>query len=435
MISLMKRYLSAVVQLPKRYPRAFSEGIWVAVSHVVSAAAILIGTRLLTQFVLPPEYGTFSLLMGLVLLGKTALINPIYQAQMRLFAPAASQDRLPVFRRTLRPLAIAAVVIVVLLLVLGGLGYSLATKDIGFLSFVLLAAAVPFDAQRVYECNLMNVGRRQFALGAMITLESIVRPATLVLFAVLVAPTVNSLLVATIVQTVLLLAPTLAVPRRAGLPIPAGTEPDALLRQQLLKYALPLLPLAVVNWIIQQSSRYLVGAMLTEHDVGVYSAIYGLASQPFFLVQMAFLRLLVPIYFDAVNAGDVAKQRKTERMWLLSVAAICGTGLILIVLLQHWLARLFVGPEYRSGANLMGWIALGYLFFSFGSVFETRLQGQHRTGRIFAANAIGSVVALIAPVVLIRQYGLTGCAMACPVYFFVASLAMWALSLKHRPGD
>jgi O-antigen/teichoic acid export membrane protein len=200
-----------------------------------------------------------------------------------------------------------------------------------------------------------------------------------------------------------------------------------------LIFTLGLIPLGIVSWTISLSDRYLLGAYLGTGPVGIYAAVYGLASQPFLIVQTALQRTMVAVYYRAVADGDRAKQSKAMRGWLAVVVGICGLGFVASLFLKNLVARIFLAPEYRSGANLIPWIAGGYMLWAIGSVFESKLHAQKRTHRILLVNVCTAVLSLVVPLVFIRWWGLIGAARACPVYFLGMAVLMWALS-REGPG-
>ncbi len=138
------------------------------------------------------------------------------------------------------------------------------------------------------------MARRQRALAMLMAAEALLRPALIVLFVVLLQPSVTVVLMAMAVQTALVMGLALLVPRREGL---APTEDDPIARrhlgQQIRHYARPLVPLALATWAISVADRYLIGINLDDAAVGIYVAAYALGSQPFVILQGAISRTLV----------------------------------------------------------------------------------------------------------------------------------------------
>ncbi len=59
---------------------------------------MLLGIRLLTEFVSPEVFGTVSLLIGIATLGSTLFCNPLLQAAMRFYPELAREGQVPRLR-------------------------------------------------------------------------------------------------------------------------------------------------------------------------------------------------------------------------------------------------------------------------------------------------------------------------------------------------
>ena len=93
--------IASLRDLPRTYPRIFSEASWALFGQICSAVGMLAGVRLVTEYVQTDLYGTLNLLAGLVALGKNTFQAPLLQAQLRFYGDAAVADRVPLFRRTI----------------------------------------------------------------------------------------------------------------------------------------------------------------------------------------------------------------------------------------------------------------------------------------------------------------------------------------------
>ena len=65
---------------PPGHRRILREGLWAGGGLVAQAAALLVGTRLITEWVAPATYGSFALLLGLLTLAESLFCKPVLQA-------------------------------------------------------------------------------------------------------------------------------------------------------------------------------------------------------------------------------------------------------------------------------------------------------------------------------------------------------------------
>jgi O-antigen/teichoic acid export membrane protein len=200
------------------------------------------------------------------------------------------------------------------------------------------------------------------------------------------------------------------------------------------QYALPLVPLGLLGWANGMSDRYIIGGMLSLQDTGTYAAAYGLASRPLLLVSATFEQFMRPIYQNAVSAGRTEHAAMLLRYWLAGLAAASALVVIIIIFWRHELAALLLGARFRSGANLMPWVAAGYGILSLSYVFERVSLAHARTRRVLAVELVSGIAALVMTVTGVHLWGLIGAAAAVPCYFGVQLCAAVILSRHSRPA-
>jgi O-antigen/teichoic acid export membrane protein len=141
--------------------------------------------------------------------------------------------------------------------------------------------------------------------------------------------------------------------------VPAAAEDPWIkkLRGDLLRFALPLAPLALPAFVYNLGDRYVLGWINGDAAVGEYAAAYGLATMPFIFFAGIGLNTLRPVLFDAVVRGDRATERKTLLTWLCSFGLLSVAGAGLLGILAPLVVRLALAPEFRRAAELLPWIA------------------------------------------------------------------------------
>ncbi len=144
---------------------------------------------------------------------------------------------------------------------------------------------------------------------------------------------------------------------------------------------MPLVPLGLIGWANGLGDRYLIGGLLGVTEAGVYAAAYGLASRPLLMLGGTIELFVRPIYQSAVSAADHSKASRVLLMWFAAVIGAGAMSVLLIAVLRDELARLLLGAQYRSGAELMPWIAGGYMLLTIAQVFE-RICYAHARERL-----------------------------------------------------
>jgi O-antigen/teichoic acid export membrane protein len=418
-----------------KYRRILREGAYVGVSIILSAGALLLGTKLITKYVDPKVFGTVNLLIGWVAFAKSVLAAPVLQGQLRFYGEAAAKNEVWRLRRVVSRLLIQATVILLVGTSAGVWVYCL-RKNEPYSLIPLLGLLLVLDIARQMEATYLGISRRQRALAVVQTGESVARPAFILLFALLIAPTQSPVLMGNIAAIAVVYLPMRLIFHREGIIAPGlWSSTDSDLRRQIIQFAIPLMPLAVIGWVTSLSDRYIIGGILGAAQVGIYAAGYGLISQPFIMTHTFVSRTLTGVYLKALATGDKATERKAFAWWLaiVSVISVCGFGLT--ILLRHWVARTFLGEKYQQAAEYLPWIAGGYALWAIASAFEWRLYARKQTRMVMLINLVVAITALVFPLILIRKYQTLGVAMSCPIYFGVMLLLMAVAGMGKAPAD
>jgi O-antigen/teichoic acid export membrane protein len=301
-----------------------------------------------------------------------------------------------------------------------------------------LGLFVAADVGRTFEMSLFNAARQQRPAAILSAAETLARPLLVVLGVLVLGPRIDVVMVALAlsiaVTWVLLFAAFAPVGLHAGSkPLPPGMAPE------MRRYAIPLIPIALMNWLTSVSDRYIIAWF--SHDtfmVGVYAAGYGLVSQPFLLMHAVVALTLRPAYFSAVAAGNDTHARHMFRVWLLISVIICVLGVAAFYLARTFAVDTLLGPRYRGAVSFVPWIALGYLFYVVEQVLEQQLLAYKRTVAVLWAQTSGAVASVAVTIPCVLRFGAMGAAYACPIYFsiqcLIVALLMWRSSPGHVPG-
>lgn len=406
------------------YRAILGDGLWVASGQIATGVLSIVGTRLVTQIVSPELYGTVNLVQNALLFVRSLFCTPLFGAAVRYFPESERGGYSPALRRVLNRFLGLSIVGVVSLAVIGGLIWSSRSGIPSTVIFILIVLVVA-DVGRTLEFTLFNSARRQRPLAILSILEALARPLLIIGAVLLFGPTVQAVLGAIALSIIVPLTGAYAT----GRPYLSGRQesiPSGLVAE-MCQYAIPLIPLALLNWTISVSDRYIIGWV--SHDtakVGVYAAGYGLISQPFILIQAIITLTLRPVYFSAVTQDEHERAKRIFHVWLGISLGACTLAASFIVLTREFLVSLLLGPQYRGAVVVVPWIALGYVIYVFDQVLEQKLLAHKRTSEVLVAQICGAVASVVVTIPLVEQFGMIGAAYACPVYF----LAQCAVAAK-----
>jgi lipopolysaccharide exporter len=113
----------------------------------------------------------------------------------------------------------------------------------------------------------------------------------------------------------------------------------------------------VVNWLLNNLDRVLIGRLLNAHALGLYNVAYNLATMPNNLL----LGALQPAFL-AAGARLQNELQRLGRAYLQMIATVFVLGLpsfVFLALISNDLVRVMYGPKWSEA----GWV-LGILFLS-----------------------------------------------------------------------
>lgn len=406
---------------------------------------MLVGTRLITGAVQPAVFGTVSLLLGLGALSRNIFCAPILNAAIRFYSETSRSGEVGHLRKLVSRILLRSTALLVAVTLMAGAAYALlqtrfaSWQPVSFWTFVLLAGLLAAEVARAFESGLWSAARRQRPVGVFAGLESLAKPLLAVLAVGLIAPTPEAMLLGYVMGTgAVHLLSLWVVPREGAAAARAVVDPNPEISRGLWAFALPLIPLALVGWLVGVSDRYIIGGMLDVEQVGIYAAAYGLMSQPFLLVHGTIGQTLRTVYFSAVSDGNKPLERRTLLVWIVVSGSLSLVGFLAVLVLHRLVTTLFLDERYHRGAEMMPWIAGGYTILVFALVIEHVLLAYKRTSWVLIAQSAGAVASIVVTIPMVKWKGAMGAAMACPIYFSVqtvVTVTLAAAALRQSPKD
>ncbi len=404
--------------------------VWITIGQIASALGFLTGMRILTQYVSPGIMGTVSLLTGVAALVTTTFFTPFLEAALRFYPDASRAGQVRLLRETINAfllktakLLFPALAVTVLFLFLAY------RKKITFLvALASLCGLLTVDLVKTKERNFLNASRRQKTLAAWLAMDAWARFLAATATVLVFGSSAGTVLSGYFAGSLMVL---ICFYKKAGHPHASDRGAgDEALYAGIRRYALPIIPMAMVGWITSLSDRYVIGALTGLEQVGIYWAAYGLASRPFLMAGGIIEQTLRPVYFNAVSSSDKVEEKKAFLAMLSITVFACFCLVAIITMMRVEIAGLLLDKKYRSGVELMPWIALGYAFLVISYVFEKICYAYKKTKAVSLVQTAGAVASLCIGIPLIYYYGVRGASIAVPIYFGF-QLAVSAVAAKQ----
>jgi len=395
--------------------RLINDGAWTASLQVIAAVGQLVGIRLLTEIMSPRDFGVLSLYLGVVALLATCIVNPTMQALLRYYQEYAMIG----YGRLVRIVASKQLISMLLWITpffLVGIILLLVYDRVSFSDFILLGALVVIEIIRLQNTALLNSARMHKEYGFWAVADAWLRPLlAFVLFKYFGASL--TLVIGAFFCSSLIV--WFVMKRTVPYDEDKKWNDSKFNKLKILfwRYSFPLLPLGILGWVTGMGDRYLIGIILSPADVGVYVAIYGLASRPMLMLGSIVETTFRPVYQNSVIVGDRSLATFYLKRWSLIIFIMASSAVIISLFSYDLLARIMLGEQFRYASYLFPWIVTGYAFYLFYQITGRICYAFGKTKKVLYVEMAGSIIAIVSIVFGIISLGLLGAGIAIVFYF------------------
>lgn len=215
--------------------------------------------------------------------------------------------------------------------------------------------------------------------------------------------------------------------------VPRARDPQPMLpheRRELLQSGGWLSISAVISPVLAQADRFFIGVLLSAAAVSTYAVPFDLVTQ-LLIVATAVSTVAFPSITHQLQRDAVAARAQFDH-WLLIVA---GAMAAVTALMAWWLPALltlWLGNALPAEAATVGrWLCLGVWINAIGGMYFAWLHAQGRFRATALLHLAELPLYLAALVVLLKQFGVAGAAMA---WVLRVGLDSAMLAWLARPG-
>ena len=228
----------------------------------------------------------------------------------------------------------------------------------------------------------------------------------------------------------MLLSPLIVSPIRLAVMI-QWMSPDMALRldwsllRHILRFGSPLVFANLTIFTLNFSDRFFLQRLVSLDAVGIYAVGYKFGYLLNFLLVQSFNTMWQARMYVVHRRPD-HQQVYSQVFVLYSFALIfAALGLSLI---GREVMRLMVDPRYAAGAQVVGIVALAYVFLGIGYYVQLGMFLGHRTGLIGVVSIVAAVINLGANYLFISSFGMMGAAVATLLGFLVLAMGSYYCS-------
>lgn len=187
------------------------------------------------------------------------------------------------------------------------------------------------------------------------------------------------------------------------------------LLKAMITYSIPLIPNALMWWLMNASSRFFILYILGASANGIFAVSAKIPS---------ILSMVQTVFFQAwqltaieENEDDGKEKFYSVIFYWLSTVMMISTSLILLILKPILID--LVSVSYSESWKAVPFLLVGLIFSSYSSFFGTFYIAEKKTSGVMKTSLVGGVSSLVLNWFMISWYGLIGAGISTMISFLV----------------
>lgn len=193
-----------------------------------------------------------------------------------------------------------------------------------------------------------------------------------------------------------------------------------------LALSIPLIGNAFASQILTTSDRVMIGRMVGNSAVGIYSTLYTVSSLSL-LIWQSINASFVPYLFD--NIDKLEKRENIRSISFLLFALFAGIA-FLMTLVAPEIVRILATKEYYEAIYIMPPIAAGVFLTAVTNMYSNVLIYHKKTKYIMVSTIVAAIVNVVLNYLLIPVFGYMAAAYTTLVAYIIHAFIQGVISTK-----
>ena len=208
--------------------------------------------------------------------------------------------------------------------------------------------------------------------------------------------------------------------------------PDFSILSTYLAFALPLVPMGLLDTVVAFSDRYVIGFFKEAASVGIYSAAYNIG-----LIAGVFIYpivyILSPTIFKLFDEKKIEKVKtylsySLKYFFLFSIPSVFG-----LTILAKTILNTLTTSEFASIQNIfiVLVVSLSTVFYGIQAIFGEVLMLIKRTRFFVIAFGAAAVINLVLNIILVPYFGILAAAITTLIAYVLISIIIYYKSHQY----
>lgn len=197
-----------------------------------------------------------------------------------------------------------------------------------------------------------------------------------------------------------------------------------------LRFGIPLMPHAIGSLFIGMGDRLIIANQLNLNEVGIYTAAMQLGLVISIIADAASKAFFPWVYSALADSNDLQKRR------VISFTYVYWITLLMLAFAVAWFSPLILsalGESFRSGRDILAWVALGSAFSGMYFFVVVYVFFSKRNEFLSITSLTIGIANLGMSYLLVGKYGAIGAAQAYAASQFLMFIIVWMIASRCCP--
>ena len=420
----------------ERVIRLSKESAWIVFGQIMGIIGSLVLVRVLTEYLIPSEYGRLALALTLGTLVCQVSLSGVMPGIMRFYTLASERGDLKNYAadsRRLMGYGTAGTILLGVLLISSAILVGHASWLWGLLLSIAFAQISSYNATL---SSIQNAARQRHIVAVHGAVDPWLKIGVIVAIVSISKHTSEYVLLAYLIAGLLMLASQLLFFNRlirSAVCHKLSIETPWL--QEMFNYSKPFMIFNLPTWAQANSDRWALQTFATGPAVGHYAVLLQLGYTPIAMALSLITSLIGPILHQ--RSGDGNDAARNRNVWLISWRiAFFGLGVTILafslgLFLHEEIFKLLVAPAYRDISYLLPWMLLAGGIYSSSQVISLKIMSDLNTRALVAPKVSTSILAVALNCAGAWAWGIDGVITASII--FAISIFVWMAFLARKP--
>ena len=196
--------------------------------------------------------------------------------------------------------------------------------------------------------------------------------------------------------------------------------------KDVLKYSIPLIPNAIMWWLVSALNRPVMAHHLDYSSIGIYAVANRFPA----VIMMVFSVFSVSwniSVFEEYQKNDFKQFYSKTFKFLFSIITIIAS---FVIICSELIIKIFASSDFKSASLYMPILIVGVLFSCYSAFFGTCFGVEKQSKYFFYSSLWGALTAIVLNALLIPCWGVWGTCISSLLSFFAMFISRYFYSLK-----